>query len=126
MTVIPHLISGTMIQQLADLPAALPALLADAGPPSHDEDAHDLLPAARSYVSADRLRWVLRNRLGCVETPRRDRDATYWLAPDGRRFRVLNPVADPIGRPMVDADGRMGDVYAVCYVRTLLSFLIDG
>jgi hypothetical protein len=115
------LISGAMIQQLADLPPALPALIPDRD--ADDPGRRDFFSTARGYVSADRVRSVLRNRLGCVETPRRDPDGTYWLAPDGRRFRVLHPHADPVGRPMVTSEGGTREVYSLTYVRALLSFL---
>jgi hypothetical protein len=126
MSMMPRLISGAMIEQLATVAPGLPALRPEPEPERETADATSLIPTARSYVSADRLRWVLRNRFGCVETPRRDPDATWWLAPDGRRLRVLNPLADPIGRSVIGADGRMGEVYTVFYARALLRVLIEG
>jgi hypothetical protein len=81
---------------------------------------------ARSYISAERLHRVLRLRLGCVPTGERELYCSFWLAPDGRRFRLLDPISDPIGRPMVGSSGSTRALYTLDYARALLLYLIGA
>jgi hypothetical protein len=76
------------------------------------------------YISAARLNEILRDRLGCTPTGERELYCSYWIAPDGRRFRVLDPIIDPSGSYTVSRDGRWQRVYSIDYARRLLAYLL--
>ena len=75
------------------------------------------------FVSGDRLREILRDRLGCAPTGERELYFSYWVAPDGRRFRLVDPIVDPSGSYTMNAQGRWERVYSIHYARRLIAYL---
>jgi hypothetical protein len=74
----------------------------------------------RSYVSAERLSDALRFRLGCQETGERGPACSYWLTPNGLRFRVDDPITDCASAPVMCRDGSREFVYSHAYASRLL------
>jgi hypothetical protein len=77
------------------------------------------------YISGTRLHEILRDRLGCSPTGERDLFSAYWVAPDGTRFRVLDPIIDPSGSYAMCSDGKWQRVYSIQYARRLVAYLMD-
>src|SRR5437763_529863 len=76
------------------------------------------------YISGERLREILRDRFGCSPTGERDLYCSFWIHPDGRRFRLLDPIIDPSGSYTVGPDGRWQRVYSIQYAQRLLAYLL--
>jgi hypothetical protein len=74
----------------------------------------------RSYVTADRMADALRYRLGCLDTGERGPSCSYWVTPNGLRFRVDDPVADCASAPLICRDGSRQMVYSHAYATRLL------
>jgi hypothetical protein len=94
-------------------------------PPSGAMSAEGILKIAkirpwRSYVSAERMSDALRFRLGCQETDERGPACSYWLTPNGLRFRVDDPITDCASAPVMCRDGSRQFVYSHEYASRLL------
>lgn len=80
----------------------------------------DLFDSARSFVSVQRLNYVLARRFGCRQSGERGPGYVYWRTANGVPFAVEDPVAVPGSMAVYRADGTRQVCYAYEYVANLL------
>ena len=85
---------------------------------------HDAHPS-RTFVSAARVYNALQRRFGCEPTGGGGAACTYWRTPNGKIFKVEDPVIDPACAPVLHANGRRALFYSYEYANGLLRWVSD-
>ena len=83
---------------------------------------HEAHPS-RTFVSAARVYNALQRRFACEPTGSGGAASTYWRTPNGRLFKVEDPVTDPACAPVMSADGRRALYYSYEYANGLLRWV---
>ena len=85
---------------------------------------HDGHPS-RTFVSAARVHNALQRRFGCAATGDGGAACTYWRTPNGKLFKVEDPVVDPACAPVMHANGRRDLFYSYEYANGLLRWVSE-
>lgn len=85
---------------------------------------HDAHPS-RTFVSAARVYNALRRRFGCEATGEGGAACTFWRTPNGKTFKVEDPVVDPACAPVLHANGRRALFYSYEYANGLLRWVSE-
>ena len=80
---------------------------------------------SRTFVSAARVYSALHRRFGCAPTGDAGAACTYWRTPNGKLFKVEDPVVDPSCASVLHADGRSALFYSYEYANGLLRWVSE-
>jgi len=83
---------------------------------------HDGHPS-RTFVSAARVYNALQRRFGCAATGEAGAACTYWRTPNGKMFKLEDPVVDPACASVMHINGRRDLFYSYEYANGLLRWV---